>query len=185
MIKPIVAYGNPVLRKVATEINPDYPELQDFIKSMYETLASSNGVGLAAPQVGLSIRLFVIDANSFAEDYPEAKGFIKTFINPEILEETGEEWAFNEGCLSFPGIFEDVSRKSTVKIKYMDENFTEHIETYSGICARVVQHEYDHLQGKCFIDHLSPLKKRMINGKLNNILKGKAHATYKIKFYKA
>lgn len=185
MIKPIVAYGTPVLRKVAAEIDQNYPELSNIITNMYDTLESSEGVGLAAPQIGLSIRLFIVDANGFAEDYPDAKGFKRTFINPQILERTGKEWLFNEGCLSFPGIFEDVSRPSDVKIRYYDEQFVEHTETFSGICARIIQHEYDHLEGKCFIDHLSPLKRRLIAGKLNNILKGKVSTRYKIKFYKA
>lgn len=185
MIKPIVAYGTPVLRKIATEITKDYPELDVTIKNLYDTLENSEGVGLAAPQIGLSIRIFVIDANGFAEDYPDAKGFKRTFINPQILELTGEEWLFNEGCLSFPGIFEDVSRPEFVKLRYLDEKFEEHIETFSGICARIIQHEYDHLDGKCFIDHLTPLKRRMLTGKLNNILKGKVSTRYKIKFFKA
>ncbi|MCQ2959459.1 MAG: peptide deformylase [Bacteroidales bacterium] len=185
MIKPIVAYGNPVLRKVAQEIDKNYPEFETLLQNMYDTLEASEGVGLAAPQIGLSIRLFVIDANGFAEDYPDAKDFKRTFINPEIIELTGKEWLFNEGCLSFPGIFEDVSRPSEVTLRYLDENFEEHTEKFSGICARIIQHEYDHLDGKCFVDHLNPLKKRMLNGKLNNILKGKVSTRYKIKFFKA
>lgn len=185
MIKPIIAYGNPVLRKVADDIDKDYPNLQELISNMFETMYASDGVGLAAPQIGLSIRLFVIDANPFEEDYPEAKGFKKAFINPHVIEESGDEWLFNEGCLSFPGIHEDVSRKANVKIKYLDENFVEHVETFSGVCARVVQHEYDHLDGKCFIDHLNPLKRRLLSAKLNNIAKGKVHPNYKIKFFKS
>lgn len=184
MIKPIVAYGTPVLRKVAAEISKDYPDLQTIIKNMYDTLESSEGVGLAAPQVGLSIRLFIVDANGFAEDYPDAKGFKRTFINPQILETSGKEWLFNEGCLSFPGIFEDVSRPSDVKLRYFDEQFVEHTETFTGICARIIQHEYDHLEGKCFIDRLNPLKRKLLSGKLNNILKGKVSTRYKIKFFK-
>lgn len=184
MIKPIIAYGNPVLRKVAGDIDKDYPNLTELIETMFETMYASDGVGLAAPQIGLSIRLFVLDANPFVEDYPEAKGFKKVFINPHIVEESGDEWLFNEGCLSFPGIHEDVSRKSNVKITYLDENFVKHTDTFSGVCARVVQHEYDHLDGKCFIDHLNPLKRRLLSGKLNNIAKGKVSTKYKIKFFK-
>lgn len=184
MIKPIIAYGNPVLRKVATDIDKEYPEIQKLIDDMFETMYASDGVGLAAPQIGLSIRLFVIDANAFEEDYPEGKGFKKVFINAHVIETSGEDWIFNEGCLSFPGIHEDVSRPSTVKIQYLDENFEEHIDTFSGICARVVQHEYDHLDGKCFIDRLNVLKRRLLSGKLSNIEKGKVHPHYKIKFFK-
>ncbi|MBP5722119.1 MAG: peptide deformylase [Bacteroidales bacterium] len=184
MIKPIVAYGNPVLRKVAVDIDKDYPDFQTVITNLYDTLKSSEGVGLAAPQIGLSIRVFVVDANGFAEDYPDAKGFVRTFINPQIIETKGKEWMFNEGCLSFPGIFEDVSRPSDVTIRYLDEQFVEHTETFTGICARIIQHEYDHLDGKCFIDRLNPLKRKMLSGKLNNILKGKVTTRYKIKFAK-
>lgn len=185
MIKPIIAYGNPVLRKVAADIDKDYPNLPELIRDMFETMWESDGVGLAAPQIGLSIRLFVIDATPFEEDYPEAKDFKRAFINPHVIEESGDEWLFNEGCLSFPGIHEDVARKSNVTLRYLDENFVEHTETFSGVCARVVQHEYDHLDGKCFIDHLSPLKRRLLSGKLTNIMKGKVHPRYKIKFFKA
>lgn len=184
MIKPIYAYGNPVLRKVTDDIDQSYPNIKQLIDDMFETMYASNGVGLAAPQVGLSIRVCVIDATPFVEDYPEAKDFKKAFINPHIIEESGEEWIFNEGCLSFPGIYEDVSRKSTVKMTYLDENFVEHTETFSGVCARVVQHEYDHLDGKCFIDHLSALKRKMIQRKLNNIIEGKVATKFKIKFVK-
>ncbi|MCQ2606860.1 MAG: peptide deformylase [Bacteroidales bacterium] len=184
MIKPIIAYGNPVLRKVAEDIDKTYPEIQTLIDDMFETMYASDGVGLAAPQRGLSIRLFVIDAEAFVEDYPEAKGFRKAFINPHVIETNGEEWLFNEGCLSFPGIHEDVSRPANVTLKYLDENFVEHTETFTGICARVVQHEYDHLDGKCFIDHLSPLKRRMLQRRLNAISEGKVHPKYKIKFFK-
>src|SRR5574344_1462365 len=184
MIKPIIAYGNPVLRKVATDIDKDYPEVQELIKTMFDTMYASDGVGLAAPQIGLPIRLFVIDANSFVEDYPEAKCFKKVFINAQILEESGKEWLFNEGCLSFPGIHEDVSRKSNVKMHYLDENFEEHVETFSGVCARVVQHEYDHLDGKCFIDRLGALQRRLLQRRLTNISEGKVRTGYKMKFFK-
>ncbi|MBR4114432.1 MAG: peptide deformylase [Bacteroidales bacterium] len=184
MIRSIIAYGNPVLRKVSSDIDKNYPDIQQLIADMFETMYASDGVGLAAPQIGLSIRLFVIDATPFVEDYPEAKNFKKVFINPHVIEESGDEWLFNEGCLSFPGIHEDVSRKSNVKIKYLDENFVEHTDTFSGVCARVVQHEYDHLDGKCFIDRLSMLKRKMLSSKLSNIEKGKVHPRYKIKFFK-
>lgn len=185
MIKPIIAYGNPLLRKVAKEISPSYEKLTELIATMYETMEVSDGVGLAAPQIGLSIRLFVIDATAMEEDYPEAANFKHTFINPTIIEESGEEWFFNEGCLSVPGLREDVSRKSTIKIKYYDEKFHEKIEIFSGICARVIQHEYDHLEGKLFVDRINPLKKRLIQGRLHNIEKGKVTVNYKIKFYNA
>ncbi|MBR4350001.1 MAG: peptide deformylase [Bacteroidales bacterium] len=184
MIRSIIAYGNPILRKVSSDIDKNYPDIQQLIADMFETMYASDGVGLAAPQIGLSIRLFVIDATPFVEDYPEAKNFKKVFINPHVIEESGDEWLFNEGCLSFPGIHEDVSRKSNVKIKYLDENFVEHTDTFSGVCARVVQHEYDHLDGKCFIDLLSMLKRKMLSSKLSNIEKGKVHPRYKIKFFK-
>ncbi len=184
MIKPIIAYGNPILRKVAIDIDKDYPDLQQLVQTMFDTMYASDGVGLAAPQIGLSIRMFVIDAAAFAEDYPEAKGFKKVFINAHFVEESGKEWVFNEGCLSFPGIHEDVSRKANVTLRYLDENFEEHTETFSGICARVVQHEYDHLDGKCFVDRLGALQRRLLQRKLTNITEGKVHTNYKIKFVK-
>lgn len=183
MIKPIFAFGNPVLRKVAQNIKPDYAKLPELISSMFETMEASEGIGLAAPQIGLAIRLFVIDATTMEEDYPEAANFKKVFINPTIIEESGNEWAFNEGCLSVPGIREDIIRKSVIKITYFNENFKEHTDTFSGICARIIQHEYDHLQGKLFVDRVNPLKKRLIQGKLNNIEKGKVPVNYKIRFY--
>lgn len=183
MIKPIYTFGNPVLRKIAQDITPDYPNLQELIQTMFETMEASDGVGLAAPQIGLAIRLFVVDATSMVEDFPEAENFRKAFINPIITEETGEEWAFNEGCLSIPGIREDISRKSTITITYFDENFVKHTDVLQGICARVVQHEYDHLQGKLFVDRVNPLKKRLLQGRLQNIEKGKVSVNYKVKFY--
>lgn len=183
MIKHILAYGNPVLRKIAKEIDSSYSNLPELISSMFETMEASDGIGLAAPQIGLSIRLFTIDATTMAEDYPEAENFRRVFINPIILEETGPEWFFNEGCLSVPGLREDVLRKSQVTIKYVDENFNEKTEVLKGICARVVQHEYDHLEGKLFVDRVNPLKKRLIKARLSNIEKGKVPVSYKIKFY--
>ncbi len=184
MILPIVAYGDPVLKKVAEEIDSDYPGLEKLIADMFETMYSSKGVGLAAPQINKSIRLFIIDASPFADEYPELEGWKKTFINPRILEEEGEEWDFNEGCLSIPGIREDVERKPELILEYEDENFELHEEKFDGVVARVIQHEYDHLEGVLFTDHLSPLKKRLLKGKLNDISKGIVDVNYKMKFPK-
>ncbi len=189
MIFPIVAYGDPVLKKKAKEIEKDYPKLSELIENMFETMYNANGVGLAAPQIGLPIRLFIVDAEPFSEDdelsdeeVNELKGFKKIFINATILEETGEEWAFAEGCLSIPEIREDVFRNETIKINYFDENFVEHTETYDGLAARVIQHEYDHIEGILFTDKLSSLKKRLIKGKLTNISKGKISSEYRMRF---
>ncbi|MCG3164667.1 MAG: Peptide deformylase [Bacteroidia bacterium] len=184
MILPIVAYGDPVLKKTAEEIDSDYPGLDKLIQDMYETMYSSKGVGLAAPQIGKSIRLFVIDASPFEDEYPELRDWKRTFINPRILEEDGEEWNFNEGCLSIPGIREDVERKPELILEYEDENFELHEEKFEGIIARVIQHEYDHLEGVLFTDRLSPLKKRLLKGKLNDISKGIVDVNYKMKFPK-
>tara|TARA_R110000796_G_scaffold35017_1_gene90011 strand:+ start:100409 stop:100999 length:591 start_codon:yes stop_codon:yes gene_type:complete len=189
MILPIIAYGDPVLRKVGDDITQEYPNLETLIENMWETMYNANGVGLAAPQIGLPIRLFVIDTTPFSDDEDLSKeeqkalnGFKKVFINAEIEEETGDEWAFNEGCLSIPDIREDVNRKGTITISYLDENFKEHKETYDGLLARVIQHEYDHIEGILFTDKLSSLKKRLIKGKLSNISKGKINAEYRMKF---
>jgi peptide deformylase len=180
---PIVAYGDPILRKKATAIQPDeYPHIKELVENMFETMYGAHGVGLAAPQVGLSMRLFVIDVSAFGDDEPELRGFKKVFINAEILEETGEEWAFNEGCLSIPEIREDVYRKATVKISYYDENWKHYEDTFKGMAARVIQHEYDHIEGKLFTDKLSPLRKRLIEKKLNDISKGIVDVDYKMKF---
>lgn len=181
MIKPIFLYGNTVLRKPTLDIDKNYPGLQQLIADMYETMDNANGVGLAAPQIGLAIRVFVVDASGFADDYADAEGFRRVFINPQILEESGKEWFFNEGCLSVPALHEDVARKETVRIRYYNENFEERTDTFSGICARIILHEYDHLQGKMFIDRLNVLKKRLIKGKLQNIEKGKVAAKYKVR----
>jgi len=181
---PIVAYGSPFLRKTAVEIQPDYPELTKLIKQMFNSMHESRGVGLAAPQIGKSIRLFIIDATPYEEDDPLAKDFIKVFINPRIIEETGKEWIFNEGCLSIPGINEDVKRKQTVEIEYQDEHFKWHREVYTGILGRIIQHEYDHLDGKLFVDKLQPLTKTLIKGKLNKIAKGDVQISYKMIFNK-
>ncbi len=189
MILPIVAYGDPVLRKKAKPITKDYPNLDTLIENMKETMYGAYGVGLAAPQIGLPIRLFLVDASSFAEDevfseeeQAELKAFKRTFINAEILEEDGDEWAFNEGCLSIPDVREDVFRQPKVKMKYQDENFEEHVEEFDGIIARIVQHEYDHIEGILFTDKLSSLRKRLIKGKLTNISKGKIKVDYKMRF---
>lgn len=179
----IIAYGDPVLKRKATAIGPDeYPHIKELIENMYETMYAAKGVGLAAPQVGLSMRLFVIDATPFAEDDENLKEFKKVFINAKILEEDGEEWAFNEGCLSIPEIREDIYRKATVKLSYYDEEWKHHEETFSGMAARVIQHEYDHIEGKLFTDRLSPLRKRLIEKKLTEISKGIVEVEYKMKF---
>lgn len=184
MIYPIVAYGHPVLKKKAAPITADYENLKQLIDDMFETMYYSEGVGLAAPQINKSIRLFVIDADPFKEKYPEGAGFKRVFINAEILEEDGDSWFFNEGCLSVPGIHEDVARKSRIHIKYYDSDFVEHDEWLEGICARVVQHEYDHLEGKVFTDRLSSISKMLIKRKLNDILSGRVEHSYKMIFSK-
>ncbi len=192
MILPIVAYGHPVLRKVGTDIDADYPQLKDIIKNMWETMYHTNGVGLAAPQVNLPIRLFVVDTVQIVEgfdeedkrDYPDEKPVKKVFINAHIESLEGEEWKYNEGCLSIPRIREDISRPPTVTLRYMDESFEEHTETFEGITARVILHEYDHIDGKLFIDYLSPLKKKLIKKKLEDISKGKVSIGYRMLFPK-
>lgn len=184
MIFPIYVYGNAVLREVSKEITPDYPNLNDLIANMFETMYASEGVGLAAPQIGLSIRLFVIDATVMNDEYPEVKDFKKVFINPRIISEEGEEWYYNEGCLSVPFIREDVLRKSTITIEYVDEQFKPHKQVYSGVQARIIQHEYDHLDGILFIDKISFLRKKLIKSKLNNILNGNIKPKYKVVFPK-
>lgn len=189
MILPIVAYGAAVLKKEAQEIDKDYPNLDQLIENMWETMYAAQGVGLAAPQIGLSIRLFVIDASPFAagEDMdPEEVTFLETFkkvfINAELIDESGTAWDFNEGCLSIPEVREDVSRKENLRIRYFDEHFTEHEISLTGMAARVVQHEYDHIDGVLFTDHLSPLKKRLLKSRLTNISTGKIDADYPMKF---
>jgi len=181
MIYPIVAYGHPVLKKRAEDIDKDYPNLAEFIADMYETMYASSGVGLAAPQVGKSIRLFIIDGKPFEEE--EVKDFKRVFINPVIKEETGEPWKFNEGCLSIPGIREDVARKEQLYIEYYDEQWNFKKETYSGLAARIIQHEYDHIEGILFVEKISPLRKRLIKGKLLDISKGIVDVDYKMKFH--
>ncbi|MEE9364677.1 MAG: peptide deformylase [Cellulophaga sp.] len=189
MILPIIAYGDSVLRKMGKDIEKEHPKLEELLSNMWETMYNAHGVGLAAPQIGLPIRLFLVDTTPFADDEDlsaeEQKtlaSFKKVFINAKILEETGEEWAFNEGCLSIPDVREDVSRKDTVKIRYLDENFELQEETYDGLLARVIQHEYDHIEGILFTDKLSSLKKRLIKSKLTSISKGKISVDYRMRF---
>ncbi|MET7000877.1 peptide deformylase [Chitinophaga defluvii] len=192
MILPIVAYGHPVLRKVCDDITPDYPNLKELIANMWETMYGSNGVGLAAPQVNRPIRLFVVDSLQIIEgleedekkDYPDDKGVKAVFINAHIVATDGDEWDYNEGCLSIPKVREDVSRPESLTIRYVDEHFQPQERTFNGITARVIFHEYDHIDGKLFIDHLKPLKRRMLKGKLENITKGKISVDYKMVFPK-
>jgi peptide deformylase len=190
MILPIVAYGHPILRKHAKDITPDYPNLQKLIGDMWETMYASSGVGLAAPQVNRDIRLFVVDTlqmfqNMDEEDreaFPGDEGIKAVFINAHIEELDGEEWQYNEGCLSIPKIREDIYRQETVTLRYQDEQFTEHIKTFDGLSARVILHEYDHIEGKLFIDHISALKRKLMKGRLNDISKGKIQVDYKMLF---
>jgi peptide deformylase len=189
MIIPIYGYGEPVLRKVGEEITPEYPNLSAIITNMYDTMYNAYGVGLAAPQVGLAIRLFIIDTEPFSdsddlskEEQEQLKGFKRTFINAKIIKEEGEEWGFNEGCLSIPDVREDVYRHEKITIEYCDENFNKKTETFDGLIARVIQHEYDHIEGILFTDHLTILKKTLLKKKLQNIMEGKARPDYKMKF---
>lgn len=185
MILPIYTYGQPVLRKVAEDIDENYPNLKGLIQDMYDTLDKSEGIGLAAPQIGLDIRLVVINLDIISEDLPEYKGYIKTFVNPHIVEydETNTD-LMEEGCLSVPGVHESVRRPTRIHVKYQDENFQEHDEWVEGYLARVMQHEFDHLEGTMFVDRLSMLRKQMIKGKLSNLLKGKFRCSYKVKLRK-
>jgi peptide deformylase len=185
MILPIVSYGNSVLKKMTQEIGENYPNLKELIENMYETMYAAPGVGLAAPQVGVSIRLFIIDSTGYSdEDNQELNGFKKVFINAHIVEEEGEEWLFNEGCLSFPALRLDIMRRPKIHIQYEDENFESHDEWYEGVLARIIQHEYDHTDGILFVDHLSSLKKQLVKGKLNDIASGNVEVKYKMKFAK-
>ncbi|WP_425392935.1 peptide deformylase [Ekhidna sp.] len=179
MIFPIVLYGDPVLKKKASEVEEGDDTVKEFVESMYETMYAAQGVGLAAPQVGQSLRVFVVDTSPMEDD--EEEGLKQAFINPIMIEEMGEEWAFEEGCLSIPGVRADVNRKPQIKIEYFDENWELHEETFDGMKARVIQHEYDHIEGKLFTDYLTPFKKRLIKGKLANISKGKTDAEYRVK----
>lgn len=189
MILPIVAYGDPVLRKVGKAVPEDFAKLDELIANMWETMYNANGVGLAAPQIGLPIRLFLVDTSPFADDeeltaeeQKTLSGFKKVFINAKIDTETGEEWTFNEGCLSIPDVREDIKRNDTITISYFDENFKAHTERYDGLLARVIQHEYDHIEGILFTDKLSPLKKRLLKSRLSNISKGKINVDYRMRF---
>lgn len=182
MLLPIYAYGHPVLRKKAEEITHDYPELEKLIADMWETMYHAEGVGLAAPQIGRPIRLFVIDTVQLEEKGKDVEGFKTVFINAEKIEEKGKIWAYEEGCLSIPDIRGDVDRLDTLTIRYLDQNFVEHTRTFNGINARVIQHEYDHIEGVLFIEYLKPVKKAMIRGRLENIRKGKVKVDYKMRF---
>ena len=189
MILPIVAYGDPVLRQQTEEITKDFPNLDEVLENMFETMYEARGIGLAAPQINLPIRLFIVDATPFEEDEDlsaEERKFVSTFkkvfINARIVDESGDEWAFNEGCLSIPDVREDVFRQPAIVMEYQDENFTKHKESFSGIVARIIQHEYDHIEGILFTDKLSPLKKRLIKSRLGNISKGNVNVDYRMKF---
>lgn len=192
MILPIVAYGAPMLRKVCSNITPDYPNLSKLIEDMWETMYASNGVGLAAPQINRDIRLFVIDsaqifANQEDEDsgkYADEPGIKQVFINASIKEFAGDDWSYNEGCLSIPKIREDVMRPEEVVLEYLDEKFNPQVKSFVGLTARIIQHEYDHIEGKLFIDYLKPLRKKMLQGKLNDISKGKIRLDYKMMYVK-
>ena len=190
MILPVRAYGDPVLRAKCSALNKDYPDLRELLDNMFETMYASNGVGIAAPQVGVPVRLFIVDVSPFAEDedYADQKevleNFTRVFINAEKINEEGENWKFNEGCLSIPGIREDIFRPENITLKYLDENFEEKTETFSGLPARVIQHEFDHIEGILFTDYLSAFKKRLIKKKLNNITIGKVEVDYKMRFPK-
>jgi peptide deformylase len=188
MILPIVAYGHPVLRKECEDITKDYPELSKLLEDMWETMYYTNGVGLAAPQINRPVRIFVVDTEQIVEgfddedkkEYPNEKAVKKTFINAHIVDTSGEPWAYNEGCLSIPKVREDIKRPEHVRLRYVDENFTEHVEDFYGITARVILHEYDHIDGKLFIDYLPPLKKRLLKKKLEDISKGKVRVDYRM-----
>ena len=181
MIYPIVIYGSQVLRNVSEDITPEYPELKKLIEDMWITLAEAEGVGLAAPQIGKNIRLFIVDCTPWGEDIPELADFKHVFINAEIHERSEETELFEEGCLSLPGLHENVRRSTTIRMRYLDENFVEHDEEFSGYPARVIQHEYDHLEGKVFTDHLSPLRRNLLKSKILKLAKGQYRCNYKTK----
>lgn len=181
MILPIYTYGQPVLRKVSEDIDANYPHLNELINNMFETMYNASGIGLAAPQIGLDIRLFVIDLSPLAEDDPKYEGFKKVFINPTIVLEKGNDVSYKEGCLSLPGISESVVRPETIVIQYLDEYFQPHEEEYSDFFARCIQHEYDHIEGILFIDKISPIRKQLLKSKLNNMLKGRISSEYPLK----
>ena len=181
MILPIYLYGQPVLRKVCKDIDASYPDLKQLIDNMFETMYAADGIGLAAPQIGLDIRLFVVDLEPLAEDNPQYGGFKKVFINPQIVERKGEMVKLEEGCLSLPGIHETVEREETIRIQYMDENFVKHDEEFSEFFSRCIQHEYDHIDGILFVDKLSAIRRQLLKSKLNNMVKGKVGTSYKTK----
>ena len=184
MILPVYAYGQPILKKLGEEIDASYPNLKELLENMWETMYNASGVGLAAPQIGLAIRLFLVDTIQILEDNPDEEGVKQAFFNAHIIEETGDEWAYEEGCLSIPHIRGDVERPASVTIRYFDEEFKEHTKTFEGINARVIQHEYDHIDGVLFVEKLKPIKRRMITRKLEAIKKGEVSADYKLKFKK-
>lgn len=179
---PIISYGDPILKRKCEAIGKDYPDLGQLTADMFETMYAAHGVGLAAPQIGRNIRVFVIDASPYHEDEPALKDFKKVFINAELLDEEGEKWLFNEGCLSIPDVREDISRYPTIRIRYFDEHWVEHEDKFDGLAARIIQHEYDHIDGKLFTDKLSPLRKAMIKSKLDAIARGQVDVDYKMKF---
>ena len=181
-VLPILAYGDPILKTKAKPITKDHPGLSPLIENMWETMYKAQGVGLAAPQVGEGIRLFIIDASPYAEEEPDLKDFKRVFINAQITEESGKAFLFNEGCLSFPGLREDIRRLPTIRLTYMDEDFNEHEETFSGLKARIIQHEYDHIDGVLMVDRITPLKKTLLRKKLQNISKGNVSVDYPMKF---
>ena len=182
MVLPIVAYGDPVLKKKASAIDKNYPDLEDLITNMFETMYASNGVGLAAPQVGLSIRLFIVDGHPFEEEEKDIGDFKEVFINPQMLDEHGAEWKFNEGCLSIPGVREDVSRNEEIVLEYYDSNWKKHKRTFNGLRARIIQHEYDHIEGVLFTDRISPFRKRLLKNKLLDISRGDVDVDYSMRF---
>ena len=191
MILPISAYGDPVLKKKAKDIDNGFKDLNKLIENMWDTMYNANGVGLAAPQIGLPLRAFIVDTSPFADaenmsndEFEIVKSFKKVFINPFLIKETGDKWDFNEGCLSIPDVREDITRSDTILIKYLDKNFNQHLDSFNGIIARVIQHEYDHIEGILFTDKLSSLKRTLLKGKLLNISKGKIETDYKMKFPK-
>ena len=191
MILPISAYGDPVLKKKAKDIDNGFKDLNKLIENMWDTMYNANGVGLAAPQIGLPLRAFIVDTSPFADaenmsndEFEIVKSFKKVFINPFLIKETGDKWDFNEGCLSIPDVREDITRSDTILIKYLDKNFNQHLDSFNGIIARVIQHEYDHIEGILFTDKLSSLKRKLLKGKLLNISKGKIETDYKMNFSK-
>ena len=179
MIYPIVIYGSPILRNESDDVTPDYPEWKKLVEDMFLTLDEAGGVGLAAPQIGKNIRLFIVDCTPWAEEHPELADYKRVFVNAEIYEESEETGLFNEGCLSLPGLYENVRRPVAIRMRYLDENFVEHDELFEGLPARVIQHEYDHIEGEVFTDHLSPLRRNLIKSKLLNFAKGKYRCSYK------